>query len=64
VARWRHARVCCRAVLALTALETDVALIGIFFVLFPAIITGLLALIFFAVQGERDDNQRYRERRR
>jgi hypothetical protein len=49
--------------LALTALEADLGLIGVFFVLFPAIVTGLLAVIYFAVQGERDDNHRYRRRR-
>ena len=49
--------------LALDALTVDIALIGIFFVLFPAIITGLAVIIYFGILGERDANHRYKRRK-
>lgn len=53
------------AVLALSKAATvDIALIGIFFVLFPAIITGLGLVIYFGILGERDANHRFERRRR
>ncbi len=51
------------AMIALTAFEATAGLVFVFFILFPAIVTGLLAIVYFGILGERDDNQKYAKRR-
>jgi len=51
-------------VLALSSTAATLGLIFVFFVVFPALVTGLLAFAIGLVMGERADNQAYVARRR
>jgi hypothetical protein len=51
-------------VIALSALEATLGLVIVFFVVFPALVQGLLAFIAAQVVGERAENQEYLARRR
>jgi hypothetical protein len=51
-------------VLALTSVAATLGLIIVFFVIFPALVTGLIALALAQVFGERGENQEYVARRR
>jgi hypothetical protein len=51
-------------VIALSSVAATLGLVVIFFVVFPALVQGLLAFIAAQVIGERAENQRYLERRR
>jgi site-specific recombinase len=46
------------------AVKTDIALIGVFGVLFPAIVTGLLVFAVAQAVAERSQNLERRNRRR
>ena len=46
-----------------SATGDSIALAAIFFVLFPAIVTGLIAFAIAQVVGERRANQEYSQRR-
>jgi hypothetical protein len=46
-------------VLGLTAWSATFGLIVVFFVIFPLLITGLIAFAIAEVLGERSDNQRF-----
>lgn len=46
------------------AFWVDVGLIGVFFVLFPALVTGLVAFAAVQAMAERRENQRYLEQHR
>jgi hypothetical protein len=52
------------SVIALTALSATIGLVVVFFVVFPALVQGLIALIIVQILGERDDNQQYARGRR
>jgi len=51
-------------VLALSSFSATLGLVAVFFVIFPALVTGLLALAIALVFGERGENQAYLARRR
>jgi hypothetical protein len=51
-------------VLALTSVAATLGLIIVFFVIFPALVTGLIALALAQVFGERGENQEYVAHRR
>ena len=51
-------------VIALSAFAATLGLVVVFFVIFPALVTGLIALALALVFGERADNQAYLARRR
>ena len=52
-------------VLALSyAFWVDVGLIGVFFVAFPALVTGLIVFAAVQAMAERRENQRYLEEHR
>ena len=46
-------------VLGLTAWTATFGLVVVFFIIFPLLITGLIAFAIAEVLGERADNQRY-----
>ena len=46
-------------VLGLTAWTATFGLVVVFFIIFPALITGLIAFAIAEVLGERSDNRRY-----
>ena len=46
-------------VLADAALSSTLGLVGVFFVLFPVLLHGLIGLIAAQVMGERQQNQSY-----
>ena len=46
------------------AFWVDVGLIGVFFVAFPALVTGLVAFAAVQAMAERRENQRYLEEHR
>jgi hypothetical protein len=48
-------------VLALTATKATIGLVVVFFVVFPALVQGILMFIGAQVAGERAENQRYIE---
>ena len=51
-------------VIGLTAWAATFGLVVVFFVIFPALVTGLIALSLATVFGERGENQEYLARRR
>jgi hypothetical protein len=51
-------------VLALTSVAATIGLIVVFFVIFPALVTGLIAFAIAQVLGERAENQAWVARRR
>jgi hypothetical protein len=51
-------------VIALSSFSATLGLVVVFFVIFPALVTGLLALSIALVFGERAENQAYLARRR
>lgn len=51
-------------VIALSSFSATLGLVVVFFVIFPALVTGLLALSIALVFGERGENQAYLARRR
>ena len=51
-------------VLALTEVSATIGLIIVFFVIFPALVTGLIAFALAQVFGERAENQEYVAHRR
>ena len=51
-------------VIALSSFSATVGLVVVFFVICPALVTGLLALAIALVFGERAENQAYLARRR
>jgi phage shock protein PspC (stress-responsive transcriptional regulator) len=51
-------------VLALSSLAASLGLIFVFFVVFPVLVTGLIAFAIAEVIGERGENQEYVARRR
>ena len=51
-------------VIALSSFSATIGLVVVFFVIFPALVTGLLAFAIAQVFGERGENQAYRARRR
>ena len=51
-------------VLALTSFSATLGLVVVFFVIFPALVTALIAVAIAGVFGERADNQAYLTRRR
>jgi hypothetical protein len=48
-------------IFALTATKATLGIVGVFFVLFPLIVQGILAVIAAQVAGERAENERYAE---
>jgi Sec-independent protein secretion pathway component TatC len=51
-------------VIALSSVAATLGLVIVFFVVFPALVQGLLMFIAAQVIGERAENQRYLSRRR
>jgi hypothetical protein len=51
-------------VIALGAFAATIGLVVLFFVIFPALVTALIALALAGVFGERAENQAYLARRR
>ena len=51
-------------VLALSAFAATIGLVVVFFVIFPVLVQGLIALALALVFGERAENQAYLARRR
>jgi hypothetical protein len=51
-------------VLALSSTAATIGLVVVFFVIFPALVTGLVAFSLAQVFGERSENQDYVARRR
>jgi hypothetical protein len=51
-------------VIALGAFEATFGLVVVFFVIFPALVQGLIAFAIAQVFGERAENQEYLQRRR
>jgi Na+/pantothenate symporter len=51
-------------VLALSSTAATLGLVVLFFVIFPALVTGLIAFALAQVFGERAENQEYVARRR
>jgi hypothetical protein len=51
-------------VLALSDTSATLGLVAIFFVIFPALVTGLLAFAAAQVLGERAENEKYAETHR
>jgi hypothetical protein len=51
-------------VIALGSVAATLGLVVVFFVIFPVLVQGLLALAIGLVMGERSENQAYLERRR
>jgi len=51
-------------VLALSSVAASLGLVFVFFVVFPALVTGLVAFALAQVFGERAENQSYVARRR
>ena len=51
-------------VIALSSFSATIGLVIVFFVIFPALVTGLLVLAIAQVFGERGENQEYLARRR
>jgi hypothetical protein len=50
--------------IALSSVAATIGLVVLFFVIFPALVTGLIALALAQVFGERAENQSYLARRR
>jgi phage shock protein PspC (stress-responsive transcriptional regulator) len=48
---------------ALSATEATLGLVVVFFVVFPALVTGLIVFAIAQVMGERSENQEYLARR-
>jgi phage shock protein PspC (stress-responsive transcriptional regulator) len=48
---------------ALSATEATLGLVVVFFVVFPALVTGLIVFAIAQVMGERSENQEYLGRR-
>jgi phage shock protein PspC (stress-responsive transcriptional regulator) len=48
---------------ALSSTEATLGLVVVFFVVFPALVTGLIAFAIAQVMGERSENQEYLARR-
>ena len=48
---------------ALSSVAATLGLVAVFFVIFPALVTGLIAFALAQVMGERSENQRYLARR-
>jgi len=51
-------------VLALSSVAATLGLVVVFFVIFPALVTGLVAFSLAQVFGERAENREYVARRR
>jgi hypothetical protein len=51
-------------VLGLTAWSATFGLVLVFFVIFPALVQGLIAFAIAQVMGERGDNEEYARRHR
>ena len=51
-------------VIALSSFSATIGLVIVFFVIFPALVTALLAFAIAQVFGERGENQGYLARRR
>jgi hypothetical protein len=51
-------------VLALSSVAATLGLVVVFFVIFPALVTGLVALAVAQVFGERGENQEFLASRR
>jgi Na+/pantothenate symporter len=51
-------------VLALSSTAATLGLVVLFFVIFPALVTGLIVFALAQVFGERSENQQYVARRR
>ena len=51
-------------VIALGSVAATIGLVIVFFVIFPALVTGLVAFALAQVFGERAENQAYLTRRR
>jgi hypothetical protein len=51
-------------VIALSAVASTIGLVVVFFVIFPVLVQGLIALAIAQVFGERAENQAYLARRR
>jgi hypothetical protein len=51
-------------VLALSSTAATLGLVVVFFVIFPALVTGLIVFALAQVFGERGENQQYVARRR
>ncbi len=52
-----------RMVIALSAFEATFGLVIVFFVIFPVLVQGLIALAVALSLGERAENQEYMRRR-
>jgi phage shock protein PspC (stress-responsive transcriptional regulator) len=48
---------------ALSSTEATLGLVVVFFVVFPALVTGLIVFAIAQVMGERSENQEYLARR-
>ena len=48
-------------VLALTATKATIGLVVVFFVVFPALVQGILMFVGAQIAGERAENERYAE---
>jgi hypothetical protein len=48
-------------IFALTATSATIGLVVVFFVVFPVIVQGILAVIAAQIAGERAENERYAE---
>jgi hypothetical protein len=48
---------------ALSSTAATLGLVAVFLVIFPALVTGLIAFAIAQVLGERSENQRYLARR-
>ena len=48
---------------ALSSTAATLGLVAVFFVIFPALVTGLIVFALAQVVGERSENQRYLARR-
>ncbi len=46
----------------MTDLEATLGLVGVFFVLFPILVQGLIGFAIVQILGERAENQEYRAR--
>ena len=51
-------------VLALSAWSATIGLVVVFFIIFPALVQGLIAFAIAQVLGERTENQEYARRHR
>ncbi|MEA2340561.1 MAG: hypothetical protein QOG11_638 [Solirubrobacteraceae bacterium] len=48
-------------IFALTATKATIGIVVVFFVVFPLLVQGILAVIAAQVAGERAENERYAE---